>query len=156
MKTYVIFGRYYGSQAEAKAAAKANDVKFDPETDTVEVPTDKDGLIAYLNRLAARIDQMVEDTVDEFATVVERQDPPVERIPAPKIETSIALDEAFAATSLGHQLTLAGIALENAFQRIGRENQPAKAAQGYKGAETVAKAQAVLEEIAAEDDELFG
>jgi hypothetical protein len=49
MKTYLIAGRYCGTQAEAREAAKAAGIRFDADQHTEEVPTDKDGLIAYLN-----------------------------------------------------------------------------------------------------------
>lgn len=146
MKLYYIMGTFLGTQAEARAAAREHDVKFVPEQDTVEVPTDKEGLIDYLNRLivAQRGQQSMED---HYTSVVERQDPPVEVMSGqvPLYRDSVALDHAFELAPLGQQLTLATIALENARNQIGRENAPAKAAQGYRG-----KAEAP-----AADDELF-
>lgn len=140
MKTYVIFGRYYGTQAEAKAAAKANDVKFNPEDDTVEVPTDKDGLIDYLNKLASQIaGPLNENAVEEYTTVVERQDPPVAE------SAPLVFEEQFEAMPIAQQLHYASIALERARDQLGRETRPTPAAQGYGG-----KAPRP-----ADDDELF-
>lgn len=101
MKLYAILGRYYGTQAEAKAAAKEGDVKFDPAQDTVDVPTDKEGLIGYLNRLSDAIERDP-ITEDEYTTVVERQDPPVETGPS-HTETSIAIDDAWDALPLARK-----------------------------------------------------
>lgn len=135
MKMYVIFGRYYGTQAEARSAAKENGVKFAPEQDTVEVPTDKEGLIAYLNRLASQIPHEL-NAHDEFTTVVERQDPPVE---APRgwsvAETSLGFDDAFEQMPLARQLHFAAIACENAREQLGRETRPPLAPQGYAGSQ---------------------
>lgn len=125
MKLYLCQdGTYAGTQADAKLRGK--------HFEQVEVPTDKEGLISYLNQMLNAVSDL-RPPEDQFTTVVERQDPIIERVPAPAIETAVALDEAFMKAKLGQQLTLAGIALENAFQRIGKENQPAKAPQGYKG-----------------------
>ena len=49
MNLYLIQGRYVGTQADARAAAKEAGIRFDPEQHSEEVPTDKAGLIAYLN-----------------------------------------------------------------------------------------------------------
>jgi hypothetical protein len=51
MDLYRINGRYFGTQADAKAGAKAAGVKFDPELHAEKVPTDKAGLIDYLNTM---------------------------------------------------------------------------------------------------------
>lgn len=52
MKLYLIDGTYCGTQAEAKAEAKRVGIKFDATTHEANVPTDKEGLIAYLNGLS--------------------------------------------------------------------------------------------------------
>lgn len=49
MDLYRIAGKYHGTQAEARAAAKAAGLRFDPAKHSEKVPTDKAGLIAYLN-----------------------------------------------------------------------------------------------------------
>ncbi len=65
MKLYIANGTYVGTQADAKAIDK----KFVEE----EVPTDKAGLIAYLNRNFAHANV----DFDQFETVVERNDPTI-------------------------------------------------------------------------------
>jgi hypothetical protein len=53
MKLYLISGRYYGTQADAKPAAVEAGIKASQIGDhEVDVPTDKSGLISYLNHLA--------------------------------------------------------------------------------------------------------
>jgi hypothetical protein len=54
MDLYRINGRYFGTQADARAGAKTAGVKFDPDAHAERVPTDKAGLIDYLNWLAAQ------------------------------------------------------------------------------------------------------
>lgn len=51
MDLYRINGRYFGTQADARAGAKAAGVKFDPDAHAERVPTDKAGLIDYLNTM---------------------------------------------------------------------------------------------------------
>lgn len=54
MKLYIVNGTYLGTQAEAKAMKRELGLgAFVPEMHQVEVPTDKEGLIAYLNKVAA-------------------------------------------------------------------------------------------------------
>lgn len=143
MKLYSIFGRYYGTQAEAKAAAKESGVRFDPEQNTVEVPTDKEGLIQYLNQLVEARDDAFDAVTggDQFTPVVERQDPTVEQSsPLVRLKHQLAtarptleLDALFEAAPIGQQLTLASIAMENARSVIGFSKAPPKAPQGYQG-----------------------
>lgn len=133
MKLYAILGRYYGTQAEAKAAAKEGDVKFDAEQDTVEVPTDKEGLIGYLNRLSSAIER---DPIDEFETVVERHDPPVEVIR----DNPLQFDDAWEQFPLAKKLHFAALACEDAREAIKPKAAPAM---------PIAKIDAI-------DDELFG
>lgn len=49
MHLYLLGTKYLGTQAEARAEAKALGIRFDPDKHGEEVPTDKAGLIAYLN-----------------------------------------------------------------------------------------------------------
>lgn len=72
MKLYFAAGQYVGTHADAK--------KLDKDFSPIEVPTDKKGLINYLNVLVSQIGL---DKPDEFETVVERHDPPIE----PETET---------------------------------------------------------------------
>lgn len=99
MKLYLANGQYVGTQAEAK--------KIDREFEEVNVPTDKDGLIAYLNTVATSTHPALVRE-DEFETVVERQDPPVHTTPVAD------LDELFEAAPLARQLHFAALAVEAA------------------------------------------
>lgn len=100
MKLYMAAGQYVGTQADAR--------KLDKGFSEVEVPTDKPGLMAFLNA-------MVLPAGDEFETVVERHDPPIGYA-----EQSVGGDEWFESIAVEHQLTLTQLALENARNEIGR------------------------------------
>lgn len=103
MKLYIANGIYVGTQAEAK--------RLDKAFEQVEVPTDKEGLIAYLNSLIdARSDQCAPD---EFEAVVVRQDPPVPPQPS-YTAISIAIDEAWEGLALARRLHYAALAVEAA------------------------------------------
>lgn len=56
MDLYRIGSRYVGTQADARAEAKSQGSRFDPDQHGEKVPTDKAGLIAYLNELVSRTD----------------------------------------------------------------------------------------------------
>lgn len=103
-----------GTQAEAKALARDAGVRFDAEADTIDVPTDKEGLIGYLNRLIAA-HQVVGVGPTDPDTVVKdvNEDIHPERAPS-YTERSLGLDAAFEAAPLAHRLTLAALALEEA------------------------------------------
>lgn len=49
MDLYLIGSKYVGTQADARAEAKAQGVRFDPAKHGERVDTSKAGLIAYLN-----------------------------------------------------------------------------------------------------------
>ena len=66
MKTYLIDGVYYGTQADAKAACKASGIKFDADFHEEDVPTGKDGLLAYLNRLSGQNAKHTTPPVDDL------------------------------------------------------------------------------------------
>lgn len=100
MKLYMAAGQYVGTQADAR--------KLDKEFSEVEVPTDKPGLMAFLNA-------MVAVSGDEFETVVERHDPPISCT-----DQSVGGDDWFSGIPVEHQLTLTQLALENARSEIGR------------------------------------
>lgn len=68
MKLYIANGTYVGTQADAKAITK--------QFTEVEVPTDKAGLIGYLNTVATFRDPFAAE--DDYETVVARQDPAVD------------------------------------------------------------------------------
>lgn len=107
MKLYLIEGVYYGTQAEAKTAAKELGGKFDAEGAQVEVPTDKQGLIDYLNELSHPI-----ANGDQFTDVYVRHDPPVEREVIR--DNPLQYDDAWDQFPLAKKLHFASLALEEA------------------------------------------
>jgi len=102
MKLYIANGVYVGTQDEAR--------KINKTFEQVEVPTDKAGLIEYLNGLRQ---QGVED---EFAVVVERNDPPV--APTGSLpnyaDWSSNLEDQWEKLPLAHKLHFAALAVEDA------------------------------------------
>lgn len=101
MKLYIANGVYVGTQADARAINKT--------FAQVEVPTDKDGLIKYLNENIA----FNEPQEDEFETVVERHDPPIETGPS-HTETSIAIDDVWDELPLARKAHFAALFCEDA------------------------------------------
>lgn len=130
MKLYLANTVFYGTQAEAKKADK-NFVQ-------VEVPTDKEGLIGYLNANYAHADVDFDDLNADRVVKDVNEDIRPELAPRerPYTELSTNLDELFAGAPLAHRLTLASLALEDA-----RDLCPAMTI-----AENVAATAAVLEE----------
>lgn len=53
MDLYLIGSTYVGTQADARAAAKIQGIRFNVAEHSIRVPTDKAGLLAYLNDLPA-------------------------------------------------------------------------------------------------------
>lgn len=49
MDLYLIGSKYVGTQADARGEAKAQGIRFNSADHSIKVPTDKAGLIAYLN-----------------------------------------------------------------------------------------------------------
>lgn len=130
VKTYVIFGRYYATQAEAKSAAKENGIKFDPETDTVEVPTQKDELIDYLNRLVVAQAPQEQTLYSEPTAVRDIND---DIAPQSHADRLVEIDELVAAASLPQRLTWAALALEDArTQIVGPQGVAAAADRSWK------------------------
>lgn len=161
MKLYHIFNRYYGTQAEARAGAKENDVKFVPEDDTVEVPTDKEGLIGYLNKLSSTMrcgggifDDPVE--ADQFTTVVERQDPPVDQ---PERADPLAFDDAWESMPLARKAHFAALFCEEVrgvIPKLVMPNAETRAAMAALNVDQVYETvDEMFADIEAEDDELF-
>jgi len=108
-------GLWCGTQAEAKLAAKADGTRWG----LVDVPTDKPGLLAWLNGNplpghAYEPHAAVAGTPDTPAA--EPSTAPADRSPvdASYAAQSVAIDDAFAALPLSHRLTLAALALEDA------------------------------------------
>lgn len=108
MKLYLANTVFYGTQAEAKKADK-NFVQ-------VEVPTDKEGLIGYLNANYAHADVDFDDLNADRVVKDVNEDIRPELAPRerPYTELSTNLDELFAGAPLAHRLTLASLALEDA------------------------------------------
>lgn len=81
MKLYRIGKMYVGTQADAKAEADRQGLRtrgWKAEDHEIEVPTDKPGLLAFLN--GHKIVPPKSEPEDEFSPpVAERQDPPVEQ-----------------------------------------------------------------------------
>ncbi len=101
MKLYMAAGQYVGTQADAR--------KLDKDFTEVEVPTDKPGLMAFLNDLRV---------VDPAATEEQPETPVGNGLSY--AEQSVGGDEWFASVPVEHQLTLTQLALENARNEIGR------------------------------------
>lgn len=107
MKLYIAAGQYVGTQAEAKAIDKTG-------FEQVEVPTDKEGLIAYLNGLA-HTGALGEYTRDEYTPVVARQDPAIDASALlDRTEASIGFDDAWQGFPLARKLHFAAMACEDA------------------------------------------
>lgn len=56
MDLYRIGNTFVGTQADARAESKTQGVRFDPAQHSAKVPTDKAGLIAYLNELVGKVE----------------------------------------------------------------------------------------------------
>lgn len=140
MKLYIANGLYVGTQAEAKAITK--------DYSQVEVPTDKPGLIEYLNSTQIDADKH-QDLADEFTNVYERQDPPVDNDPF-VIGDTVDLDTLFDRAPISHRLRLAVGAIDAADAAIRTLDNIAGNA--------VSTAKKAVEQlvVTGEDDELFG
>lgn len=117
--------RFEGTQADAKSAAKLAEGDFEQ----FEVPTDKPGLIEFLNTGNPLIGQPSEDS---YTTVVERQDP---QVPS-STDVSIAIEDAWDELPLATQLSYAARAVEDARDKIKVPNAKTKAPDGWEKAET--------------------
>lgn len=104
--------RFEGTQSDAKSASKLAEGDFEQ----FEVPTDKAGLIEFLNTGNPLTGQPSEDS---YETVVERQDP---QGPSSS-DVSIAIEDAWDKLPLATQLHYAARAVEDARDQI----KPAKA-----------------------------
>lgn len=118
-------GTWAGSEKDWKAAMKAEG--SDPkavERKIVEVPTDKPGLMEFLT--FHNVNVISPGAAPQAEAVGGASQPPIPETPpaapppptVPRLVESVALDEAFMAAPLGQQLTLAQLALEEAFKRI--------------------------------------
>lgn len=116
MRLYVTpSGRWAGTQADARALAREEGTGFEQR----EVPTDKEGLLCFLNCHAVKA--MSDGAAAMIAPALPVPPAPAapQAPPAPSYAaTSLATDEAFEALPLARQLHLAALALENARGRI--------------------------------------
>jgi len=138
MKLYLANTVFYGTQAEAKKADK-NFVQ-------VDVPTDKEGLIGYLNANYAHANVDFDDlNADRVVKDINEDIEPALRVAIPAqpgnvrtrfyADHTLSLDEAFANAPLAHRLTLACLALEDA-----RDAIPTLAPKGWDVADTSVEA----------------
>ena len=111
---YKAAGLLVGTQADAKAIDRA--------FVQVDVPTDKAGLMSYINdllsQIAAASNEPPANAEAAPQTVTASPAPPITRVEPNYTERSIKIDEMFEELPLGKQLHLACLALENARSRL--------------------------------------
>ena len=127
MKLYITEdGKYVGTKAEAGKTGT-------PE----EVPVDKPGLLRYLNALVEVMSDFSAAAPAPAFLVPDQSDleAEVERRMAAKGHgaDALAFDDAWEAMPIARKAHFAALFCEEARHTLGRENSPAKAAQGYKG-----------------------
>lgn len=108
MRLYVTNrGRWAGTQADASQLAREDNCRFKQ----VEVPTDKAGLLAWLN-----LGPIIEAPAPEpHSSLLNINQPLTTAVPQPcKVQESIRVDEDFDRLPLARQLDLAARAMENA------------------------------------------
>jgi hypothetical protein len=116
MKLYTVLGTYYGTQAEAHKAAREAGGTFLQ----VEVPTDKPGLIEYLNAKRTIYSTVDAGYLDVVKDVNEDLDPslaPPKSVIDPKpsyTEQSVDLEERWSLLPLARKLHFAALAVEDA------------------------------------------
>lgn len=113
MNLYCIAGRFCGTQQEARALCREAELPFVAEIYAVDVPTDKAGLIDWLNAQRPTAPQFISQVSAEGEQPVERY------LPTSYAQRSVELDADFEALPLAHQLHLAALALENARTHVG-------------------------------------
>lgn len=101
MRLYLTSAGWCGTQAEARA--------FGKDFDQIEVPTDKAGLIAFLNGQFNATNDLVESR-DEVIAAATPVVVPVQSY----ADFTTRLDDAVAAAPLAQRLTWASLALEDA------------------------------------------
>lgn len=129
MKVYLSCGTYFEKQEDAHKHARQNGTTFTK----VEFPfaaSPKADFVAWLN-MDGDIAEERPQSAPEWKPSPQPQ--PVQPTSAFADQT-LAFEDQFEAMPLPLQLHFAGLALENARSRIGAENAPAKARQGYGGA----------------------
>ena len=107
-------GLWAGTQADWKAAMRHEGAEGRIEELTVDVPTDKPGLIEFL--LFHGVNTLHPCGTLVAAHVVQHLTPDVD-VPETTIR-SMTLDELFEAAPLGQRLTLAALALEDAYRIV--------------------------------------
>lgn len=118
MKLYTVLGTYYGTQAEAHKAAREAGGTFLQ----VEVPTDKAGLIDYLNQKRTIYSTVDADYLDVVKDVNEDLDPSLAPTFTPThvdkgaavTAASLDLDEQWEGLPLARKLHFAALAVEDA------------------------------------------
>lgn len=145
MRLYRIVGSAWaGTQAEAKKLS----AEYNAPWHEAEIPTDKPGLLAFLNSTGARW------RAEPPAPAVERtpagQFDPMAGDPIPSREQqldegysldgtragshpSLTFDDAWDGFPLARKLHFAALAMEDARGIIGAESAPKKAPQGFRG-----------------------
>lgn len=114
MDLYLIGSRYVGTQADARAEAKAQGIRFDPERHGEKVPTDKAGLIAYLNEAIGKADAVAYgDGAEAMSRAIREQAPPEDR-PFSAASVLKAMDEPVAPQTRAERLTVLEEAIQNA------------------------------------------
>lgn len=105
-------GVWTGTHSDWKAAMKAEGAEGTIEDLTVEVPTDKAGLMEFLTFHGVNTLHPCGTTI--VSHVVQNMAPSV---PETTVR-SLTLDELFEAAPLGQRLTLAGLAVEDAYRIV--------------------------------------
>lgn len=105
--------RIVGTQADARAVS--------PSFVQTDVPTDKAGLMAYVQDLMDKAAEApAPDPEPDAAPSEEAPPPPCPPVPppVPYTQRSLDIDEIFENLPLAHQLHLAALAMENARSRL--------------------------------------
>lgn len=115
MRLYLANGQYVGTQAEAK--------KIDRSFEQVEVPTDKEGLIDWLNQARLDVDRSGEKVelypTDADVAEVKRIAGITEVVPPINYANrSIAIDEVIEAAELGEAASIAARANERVLEHL--------------------------------------
>jgi hypothetical protein len=102
-----------GTQADAKAVNR--------NFEQIDIPTDKAGLMAFVQELYNEIDNSGTHPGDPDLLAPEPE-PVLDPRPVPVVETytatSVSLDEQFAKLPLAHKLHFAALAMEDARERL--------------------------------------
>jgi len=104
------------TQEDARSVAK--DRGFGPRAfEKHDVPTDKDGLMSYINGLMRVEPELTDDEIRQSNTP-EAQAVARERMRPSYVDQSVALDEAWEALPLARKLHFAALAMEDARNQL--------------------------------------